>query len=142
MVDPHLVNGSLVKIRSWSIIKSVSNVSFLHFVSAFFSDTQGFFISKITRAKVENGETICEGGEKTPCCTSYHDFEAFLRHFVFLTIINNLSTLFRSYVQPRKYFKNVEKLTMYWPLFEFEQKSSFLIFYENFIFFPDFFFRN
>ena len=34
-----VVNGSLVRIRSWSIIKSLSNISFLHFVSAFFSDT-------------------------------------------------------------------------------------------------------
>ena len=107
-----VVNGSLVKIRSWSKIKSVSNVSFFYFVSAFFSDTQSLIISKITCSKVENGKTVCEGGGKTPCCTSYHDFEAFLRHFVFSTIINNFSTFFRRYVQPRKYFKKVENLTI------------------------------
>ena len=55
-----------------------------------------------------NGEQVCERGEKTPCCTSYHDFEAFLRHLAFLTIINNFSTFFRRYLQPRKYFKKVE----------------------------------
>ncbi len=59
-----IVNGSLVRIRSWSKIKSVSNVSFFHVVSAFFPDTQGLFISKITRTKVENGEQVCDGGEK------------------------------------------------------------------------------
>ena len=137
-----VVNGSLVRIRSWSIIKSKENISFFYFVSAFFSDTIRVFISKLTRAKVENGKTVREGGEKTPCCTSYHDFEAFLRHFIFSTIINNFSTFFRRYVQPRKYFKKVENLTISWPVFESEQKKSILIFYENFIFFLDFFVRN
>ena len=134
-----LVDSNFEKIRSWSKIKSVSNVSFLHFVSAFFSDTIRLFISKITCTKVENGKTVCEGGGKTPCCTSYHDFEAFLRHFIFLTIINNFSTFFRRYVQPRKYFKKVGNLTISWPVFESEQKNSILIFYENFIFFSRFF---
>ena len=55
-----------------------------------------------------NGEQVCERGEKTPCCTSYHDFEAFLRHFVFSTIINNFSTFFRGYVQPRIFQKKVD----------------------------------
>ena len=137
-----LVNGSLVRIRSWSIIKSKENISFFYFVSAFFSDTIRVFISKLTRAKVENGKTVREGGEKTPCCTSYHDFEAFLRHLAFLTIINNFSTFFRRYLQPRKYFKKVENLSIYGPVFESEQKNSILIFYENFIFFLDFFVRN
>ena len=54
-----LVNGSLVRIRSWSIIKSKANISFFYFVSAFFSDTIRVFISKLTRAKVENGKTVC-----------------------------------------------------------------------------------
>ena len=75
---------------------------------------------------MENGKTVCEGGEKTPCCTSYHDFEAFLRHFTFSTIINNFSTFFRRYVQLRKYFKKVENLTISWPVFESEQKIIFL----------------
>ena len=70
-----------------------------------------------------NGEQVCERGEKTPCCTSYHDFEAFLRHFVFSTIINNFSTFFRRYVQPQKYFKKVENLTIYGPVFEFFGKK-------------------
>ena len=73
-----------------------------------------------------NGEQVCERGEKTPCCTSYHDFEAFLRHFVFSTIINNFSTFFRRYVQPRKYFKKVENLTVYRPGFESAKNIIFL----------------
>ena len=39
-------------------------------------------------------------------------FEAFLRHFVFSTIIDNFSSLFRRYVQPRKYFRKIENLTL------------------------------
>ena len=54
---------------------------------------------------------------------SYHDFEAFLWHFVFSTIINNFSTFLRRYVQPQKYFKKVENLTIYGPVFEFFGKK-------------------
>jgi hypothetical protein len=38
----------------------------------------------------------------------FYDFEAFLWHFDFTTIIDNFSTFFRRYVQPQKYFKKVE----------------------------------
>ena len=72
---------------------------------------------------MENGDKVWEGGEKPPCCTSYHDFEAFLQHFVFSTIINNFSTFFRRYVQPQKYFKKVENLTIYGPVFDFLAKK-------------------
>ena len=54
-----VVDSNFDRIRSWSIIKSKANISFLHFVSAFFSDTIRVFISKLTRAKVENGKTVC-----------------------------------------------------------------------------------
>ena len=121
-----VVDSNFDRIRSWSNIKSKENISFFYFVSAFFSDTIRLFISKLTRAKVENGKTVCEGGEKTPCCTSYHDFEAFLRHFVFSSIINNFSTFFRRYLQPQKYCKKVENLTIYRPGFESAKKIIFL----------------
>jgi hypothetical protein len=43
-------------------------------------------------------------------------FEAFLRHFVFSTIIDNFSSFFRRYVQPRKYFRKVENLSICRPV--------------------------
>ena len=58
---------------------------------------------------------------------SYHDFEAFLWHFVFSTIINNFSTFFRRYVQPQKYFKKSRKLNHLRTCFRFFlRKKGFL----------------
>ena len=47
-------------------------------------------------------------------------FEAFPRHFYFPTIIDNFSTFFRGYFQPRKNLKKVENHMKYWSFFEFD----------------------
>ena len=137
-----IVAGIFRNFRWWSKIKSDANVKSFIFTWAWIIYLLTPKKSTATCLNCTNGEQVCERGEKTPCCTSYHDFGAFLRHFVFSTIIDNFSTFFRRYVQPRKYFKKVENLTISWPVFESEQKNSIFIFYENFIFFLDFFVRN
>jgi len=68
--------------------------------------------------------------QKTRGCTSYHDFGAFLRHFAFWTIIDNFSTFFRRYVQPRKYFKKVENLRIYDPVFDSEKTKKKFFFWK------------
>ena len=65
--------------------------------------------------------------------TEIHVFEAFLRHFHFSTIINNFSTFWCWYFQPRKHFKKVENLRIYDPVFDSEKtKKNF--FFEKSIF--------
>ena len=46
----------------------------------------------------------------------FDDFEAFLWHFDFTTIIDSFSTFFRRYFQPQKYFKKIENLSICRPV--------------------------
>ena len=48
----------------------------------------------------------------------FDDFEAFLWHFDFKTIIDSFYTFFRRYFQPQKYFKNFEKFRIYGHVYE------------------------
>ena len=59
-------------------------------------------------------------------------FEAFLRHFHFSTIIDNFSTFWCWYLQPRKHFRKVENLRVYRPIFD--SKKCFFYIFRNVIF--------
>ena len=98
------------------INKQLNHIHF-QFLNENFQKTSNywFFMSKLSRP------------------TEIHVFEAFLRHFHFSTIINNCSTFFRRYLQPRKYFKKVENLRIYDPVFDLEKIKK-IFFFEKSIF--------
>ena len=58
----------------------------------------------------------------------FDDFEAFLRHFAFSTIINNFSTFFRRYFQPQKHFKKIENLSIWRPVDFISAKKTAIFF--------------
>ena len=115
-----------MNIESWSKIRFGADVKVFIWYRQKRIYPQIFFKSTRTGINSGNTEKVCKTAEKKLCCTLYHDFGAFLRHFAFWAIIDNFSTFFRRYVQPRKYFKKVENLTISWPVFESEQKIIFL----------------
>ena len=113
-----LVDSNFEKIRSWSEVKSESNIS--------------FFILQPPRQWKMVKQFVREA-KNSPCCTSYHDFEAFLRHLAFLTIINNFT--FSEEISSPENISKKSKTSIYGPVLESEQKNSILIFQADFIFF-------
>ena len=116
-----VVGGYYVNIESWSKIRSGADVKVFIWYRQKRIYPQIFFKSTRTGINSGNTEKVCKTAEKKLCCTLYHDFGAFLRHFAFWAIIDNFSTFFRKYVQPRKNFKKVGNLRIYDPVFDLEK---------------------